>query len=426
MLLIYNDGEVEVEAFTLMGATTKEGDNTKIGFFGSGNKYAIATLLRKGITFGIYSGLEPIELETREVNFRGETYDQIWINGNSTSLTTRMGPEWETWFALRELICNAKDEGGYILDVGEPAPQEGKTLVAVTMTPEVEAFLNNIGDYLLIEPKPLDTVSTYTGNVSAYAGEANCYRKGISILPNRANYKMLYAYDFENIEINESRVLKYEYQMKERITEFLAATTVSSIVEKVLKVEEGYVEYGLYWNNVGKFSSTWYELLKDQQLCPKELSPNLAPEDRGHYALLEGTLVHALKKSFPALRVVGYGDSSGWEEVNASDEAVEKLYQATIGVRAIGYNLPSTRLGTFASNDIIATYNKVENEVRVSIAHLNDPEDLELTLMEECFHSRGYTDGSRMFEYMLMKELRKAQKKNLALTKIKEITDELN
>lgn len=45
-LKIENEGTVPVEAFTLIGASSKRDDSSKIGMFGSGNKYALAYLLR--------------------------------------------------------------------------------------------------------------------------------------------------------------------------------------------------------------------------------------------------------------------------------------------------------------------------------------------------------------------------------------------
>jgi len=41
-----NNGEIQLEAITLLGASTKRTDNNKIGFFGSGNKFAILIAIR--------------------------------------------------------------------------------------------------------------------------------------------------------------------------------------------------------------------------------------------------------------------------------------------------------------------------------------------------------------------------------------------
>lgn len=61
-LRISSQGEIEEKAFTLIGASSKRGDNTKIGYFGSGLKYSIAWLLRNKIDFKIFSGYRPINV----------------------------------------------------------------------------------------------------------------------------------------------------------------------------------------------------------------------------------------------------------------------------------------------------------------------------------------------------------------------------
>jgi hypothetical protein len=61
-LLIENKGEIDVNGLILMGGSTKRDSQTSIGFFGSGNKYAIATLINKGINFKIFSGENEIKI----------------------------------------------------------------------------------------------------------------------------------------------------------------------------------------------------------------------------------------------------------------------------------------------------------------------------------------------------------------------------
>lgn len=101
-LLIENRGEMDVNALILMGGSTKRGDSTKIGHFGSGNKYSIALLMKKGIQFKIFSGKTEFVLTTEKVEFRDKSFDKILVNGKETSLTTDMGPQWDTWMVVRE------------------------------------------------------------------------------------------------------------------------------------------------------------------------------------------------------------------------------------------------------------------------------------------------------------------------------------
>ena len=111
-ILFRNDGEIDPNALKLLGASTKRNDSSKIGFFGSGLKYALAYLLRKGIETRIFSGNKEIKLSTKRSRFRDQSFDVICVNGSETSLTTSMGVDWKGWFAVREIYCNALDEGG--------------------------------------------------------------------------------------------------------------------------------------------------------------------------------------------------------------------------------------------------------------------------------------------------------------------------
>jgi len=110
-ILIQNDGEIESNSFELIGASTKRDDSTKIGFFGSGLKYSIAYMMRKGIDFRVFSGLNEFHFSTKKEQLKDQSFERICINGTLTSFPTTMGPNWEEdWFVLREIYCNALDE----------------------------------------------------------------------------------------------------------------------------------------------------------------------------------------------------------------------------------------------------------------------------------------------------------------------------
>jgi hypothetical protein len=101
-LLIENRGEIDSNALILMGGSTKRDSQTAIGYFGSGNKYSIALLIKAGIGFRIFSGENEILITTEDVTFRDKSFKKILIDGKETSLTTDMGPQWDTWMAVRE------------------------------------------------------------------------------------------------------------------------------------------------------------------------------------------------------------------------------------------------------------------------------------------------------------------------------------
>ena len=110
-LVIQNQGILEPAALTLVGASTKADDDSKIGMFGSGNKYALAYLLRNGYDIHVMAGNEEMKIETVERSLRGNVFNVIRINGEETSITTSMGKDWTLWQSIREFFSNAIDEG---------------------------------------------------------------------------------------------------------------------------------------------------------------------------------------------------------------------------------------------------------------------------------------------------------------------------
>ena len=57
MIIFENKGLIDVHAISIMGVSVKE--EGSIGYFGTGLKYAIATLLREGQKITIWRGKEP-------------------------------------------------------------------------------------------------------------------------------------------------------------------------------------------------------------------------------------------------------------------------------------------------------------------------------------------------------------------------------
>ena len=76
-LKITNKNEVQIEAFTLVGASTKREDSSKIGMFGSGNKYALSYLVRNNYDLKIFSGRREFVIKTN--NVRKPALLQKWV-----------------------------------------------------------------------------------------------------------------------------------------------------------------------------------------------------------------------------------------------------------------------------------------------------------------------------------------------------------
>jgi len=206
-IIIRNNGLVTPEDIFYIGNSSKRDDETKIGRFGSGWKYAIAWLMRNDCTPTIYSGLDEIKLTTRSIVSARSMFDAILINDKETSLTTKMGPDWKGWMALRELYSNAIDEGGQEMsvDYNIPKPVEGKTTVIVPANGELMEVLDKFSKYFCYER----TAAYGNEHGRVFIKQENSsmcvFRKGINCW-NDTHWKTMLDFDFNKININESRL----------------------------------------------------------------------------------------------------------------------------------------------------------------------------------------------------------------------------
>lgn len=409
-LRISNSGEIDSAALFLLGASSKEGDQSKIGFFGSGNKYALATLLRKGIPFDIYSGTRRIDITLQPVDFRGETFEQICLDGQPTSFTTRMGPTWETWFALREFVCNAIDEGGFELSLVQTdlGGVEGTTQIYVDYAPEVAQFFSNLEDYIYTGPNLFEAVTTY-GKIAILEGTPegvfNIYRKGVCVRAQGSKDKSLFRYDCDSLEINESRVVVYDYQIREAIASILAKAPLE-IVQKFLahRDEASLRENSAYWSyNHEKFSDAWPEAIGTQIVMAESLRDYAPSEDVAEAIVLPDDLVKQLQTQFTQLNF--WGKQGGdYREVECDSELPAQAQAEVISWGYLADSMP-IKMVKFKASNVMGSFDKTCNTLCLSVDFLDDYDELVSTVLEEACHIKGHRDGSREFEQYLCREL---------------------
>ena len=112
-LYFSNSGHIELDVIRTMGVSVKE-TNNPIGFFGTGLKYAIATLLRTGHIISLRTNGETIQFRTKPKEIRGQKFNMIYMDDEQLGFTTDLGKNWQVWQAYRELYSNCLDEGGVI------------------------------------------------------------------------------------------------------------------------------------------------------------------------------------------------------------------------------------------------------------------------------------------------------------------------
>lgn len=316
---ISNNGEIDEKAFTLIGASSKREDASKIGFFGSGLKYAIAVLLKNEIDFKVFSGLKEIKITKEIEKFRGQKFEVICINGNKTNYTIDMGPKWEPWYAIREIFCNAIDEGGNkeIEPVLEIEKKKGITNFYVEYNEKLKHLFENWNEYFSY--KRDDKVADIGVGTKIYSGGKKliCYRKGVQCYEK--DKKCLFHYDSSLFNINESRVTESEWDLNTEIAKVIAASNNISVINMILERIADTVEEDFNWYLCYQFSDAWLEAIDDRILIPREFGGYFSEYVGRKSILIPKRLVEALKKYF--------GDKVKTKGINIDDEDLVILEQ---------------------------------------------------------------------------------------------------
>ncbi len=415
--VIENDKEIDSRAFTLMGASTKRQDDSKIGFFGSGNKYSVALLMRENIHFKIFSGKKEIKFGKKIVDFGGQRYEVIIINGKETSLTTEMGPNWKAWFAIREFYSNAIDEGEVRLNVSDEfEPKAGTTKIYIEKTEVLSDFFSNIQKYILtINANRIATVDTRYGKVSLIKkmDEESLvfYRKGIRI--EKSSKSCLYWYDFDKVDINESRTTKYSHQPNERIASFYAITEDEQIIKNFIQNYNGKYEEGLYWEYADALSSAWERVLKGRRIYPQSVAMISGDfEAKANSIILPTKLAKKISEEISSINVVGFSENEKYKALEKTSQEQQSIDSCLAEMKKFGYACNKNVLvAKFYASDVVGCWDGKNDVIVLSREHFPDSIDKLLALMmEEYFHSEGQVDGQRSFVDFLIKEIIKCKK----------------
>lgn len=262
MLIFENDGEIDPRLITTLGVNIKLNESP-IGFFGTGLKYAIAITLRLGGQVQISSGDKIYSFATKRDTIRGKSFDFIVMgtsrrwqsqelastgykeNSQILGFTTDLGKNWEPWMAYREFRSNTLDEGGEIYTSLELVSKLGKTCISV-YCPEIEAAYANEGKYFLTG-SPL-----WSGHgVAVYPGPAQTiFYHGIRALPvlsemaDRTPYHFSYSL-LGNAIITEDRSFASIWEVQRQICGALIQCDNPDIINSALNSSS---EFSWDWN----------------------------------------------------------------------------------------------------------------------------------------------------------------------------------
>lgn len=371
-LKIQNNGVLDIRLVALMGGSTKIGDKFKIGQFGTGLKYTLAYLFRNNIDFKIYSGEALVTLTTDHENINETNFEIICIDGHRTSITTGMGLQWDAWMIIRELWCNALDEGGNIKEVVTSiGGLEGKTTFYIQITPEIQNVIDNWRSYFIHTYDPLWENEKYAIHINKTDGPLQVYKNGVLIYQN-TDVKSLFLYDIKQADINELRefrgsvhweVMKaLENPGKEVISYFL-----NNITDKCFEGSE--LEYDWYTS----FTSIWKETIGQNRIAESGsydyYREHGAEIDFSNVLQLPKKVYKALIKSFDGLGVLAMSDSKVEFYQVEKTGAQESIIECLSILNEAGYKYDAEivfKHGIFKDHKKLTASNRRDKTVMVS------------------------------------------------------------
>lgn len=404
LLKIQNNGIIDIRLVALMGGTTKSNDEYKIGQFGTGLKYTLAWLLRNNLHFEIYAGADKIKIHTETETIRGEDFDIICINGSRTSITTRMGDDWKAWMIIRELWCNALDEGGEVREtVSECAPVEGCTVFYIQINSEIADVLKHWHRYFLHDAMPVCEHGDY--KIYPSSGKLRIYKQGVLIREYEEYPDSVYAYDIKNATINELR----EYKGSPDCDIYFAlrhadAHTIANLLAQCENKYEGR-EMDWFWSST--LGGSWREAIGDSKVTTAEIVENL--KLRGAQVDLSGTIIVStrmyefLMKQFKGISLTRSSSRVGEFIATSDEQAIVELRKGLSVLEKCGYSFEQNAFvaGEFGNKDVHAKIDIETKTIYFSASKIKNQSIFEICtmLIEEKEHElTGHGDLTRGFQ----------------------------
>jgi hypothetical protein len=375
-LKIQNNGELDIRLVALMGGTTKANDKYKIGQFGTGLKYTLAYLFRNNIDFKIFTGTEKIEIDVVKENIKDNDFNIIRINQNQTGITTQMGSQWTAWMIIRELWCNALDEGEPLKDSDcyKCEGEAGKTTFFIQVTPEIKEVLDKWDSYFIHKYEPLWEDENYAIHHNDNKGSLKLYKQGVLIYEHK-DTKSLFNYDIKGADINELREFRGLVSMEvhnalmkpneEVITYFL-----NNIKEDMYEGSE--LDYDWFQS----FGNIWKETLKQKRVAKSGTYSSWGEKegvniDFTNVIELPKKVFAALTKSFEGISALALSDDKN-EFIEIPELAVvQKITKCVKMLSQSGYNLNSEmkiKYGVFENVKKTFAINKDKKTLMISSA----------------------------------------------------------
>lgn len=363
-LLIQNEGEAPIEAFTVLGDSGSRHRDGLIGQFGSGNKHGINLLLRLGVEFYIYSGPNKLEFFPERVivtEADGRQRDSLRVKCRVSGKINRTidcgwtldfgALDWrEVRMALREFVSNAIDCSKLMGSKPEVKPEatprakSGQTRVFVSMNnADVVDFYRNLGVHFLhFSPDAGQVDKTFLRKNPETLGP-RVYLNGVLVNELRSTVKSAFDYNFtkNEVRIDECRNSD-EYALRARIAQRINKAdkeTLATLFEAMSKgdvfestLDDFYLSYSTDENVKENWNAAWQTFAGEAVIA----SESLADSKIGEHVAAKGHKVVPIKsKAFVqtaekmgvrnVATVLGSQGASGKIECDTTEAAVRAV-----------------------------------------------------------------------------------------------------
>jgi hypothetical protein len=383
-IFFQNRGQIDLDVIRTMGVSVKETGNP-IGFFGTGLKFAIATLLRTGHKITLECGGDLIEFHTVKKSIRGKDFDMIMMGDEQLAFTTELGKNWHVWQAYRELHANTLDENGHISRNPREYAEDSTTFMISGEEIE-QVFDERFKIFLASDPSwVVDGLEIHRGQ-SSYL-----YYRGVRV--HQLPKPTAFTYNFTMpMQLTEDRTLVSAYDAQWKIGNRAPMVPDPEFARRILNPEYQGYESGVDYSNC-------YE--------PSEEFLNVIEEFRDHAKL--NSHAKELLKSKRKLKPTRDACQLSVQEIMTVQEAIALLpgvncnakFEDVIFVEFLGQNVE----GAMEDGQIYIARSCIAKGVQWVAS----------TIYEEWIHKQlGYQDETRAMQqflfdkiFQLVKELKK-------------------
>lgn len=404
-LKIQNSGELDVRLISLMGGTTKKDNEYKIGKFGTGLKYTLAYLIRNNIDFKIFVGEREVKITTVAEEIRDTKFDILYIDGVRSSVTSNMGYDWKGWTIIRELWCNALDEGNAVRDItADLVGAAGTTTFYLQLTGEIQATLDNWNHYFIYDTEPIYVNEEKKFAVYPPSDKLRIYKNGV-LIHEEENKQGVFSYDLKTASINELREYKGYVEMD--LYEVISNLDKKCIEIFLNNINSKCFEHDMSYSWYGEFGSEWGEAIGQARIISrddlKSLQSRGADIKEDEFVVLPKSLADKLCNRFPSVSAVRRSEriQAFWE---TSDQDLEfKIKQALVILETCNYEImPEVKFlyGIFGNPEVFGRVNLDTKEIMLSVELKRKPlREIVSVVIEENEHLRtGFGDLTRSFQ----------------------------